>query len=124
MSIDNVERMPGITPDAAPACDLLVLSPIVREEHIALARSLLFVKGHRITERADGLSFTLPASRFDDVARFVSNERRCCSHLGFTIVVPPRSATLELRITGDGVREGLSAIGFRPDSTPVTRERP
>ncbi|MEO8561016.1 MAG: hypothetical protein ABI601_03010 [bacterium] len=75
-----------------------------------------------VTELHDGLAFELPASRFDEVARFVANERRCCAHLSFVIDVPSHGAAIALRITGAGVREGLSAIAAPPDSTPRAKE--
>jgi len=120
MTIDHGEGTRGTASEAVGACDLLVMPPAARAEHIALAKSLLFVEGQVVNELPDGLSFALPSSRLGDVARFVENERRCCAHLGFVIEVPPRGAALELRITGAGVREGLSAIASATTSTPET----
>lgn len=122
MTIDHDDETPCLTSEAAAKCDLLVLPPTARTEHIALAQSLLFVAGQPVTELPDGLSFELPTSRLGEVVRFMENERRCCAHLGFVISVPPRGATLELRITGAGVREGLSAIVFPSDRAPATVE--
>jgi hypothetical protein len=59
----------------------------------------------------DGVAFELPADRLRDVARFIDNERRCCSHLAFTLEVPPRGANLTLRVSGPGAGEELRALG-------------
>lgn len=116
MTTDHVDGSSDRPPDeVAAACDLLVLTPVARAEHIALAKSLLFVPDQAIGELRDGLSFEIPISRLGEVARFVENERRCCAHFRFVIEVPPRGAALELRITGSGVRDGLTAIVFPPD---------
>lgn len=124
MTIDHGEGSPDIAPDeVVAACDLLVLPPAARAEHIALVKSLLFAAGQAVNELLDGMSFELPSSRFGEVARFVQNERRCCAHLSFVIAVPPRGAALELRITGTGVREGLSAIVFPSDPAPLPPQR-
>ena len=48
----------------------------------------------------DGYAFRFPATAFDEVARFVANERKCCPFLRFAIEVPPGGSALWLRLTG------------------------
>jgi hypothetical protein len=114
---DSARRDPVV-----PACDLLSMPAAERAAHIALARSLLFREGQRVTETPDDLTFELPAARFGDVARFVENERRCCAHLRFVIEVQPASAPLLLRIIGPGVRDALQAIVAFPREVPAVRD--
>ena len=57
-----------------------------------------------------GYAFTFPPDAFDDVARFVGNERRCCPFLAFDIELAPSGGPLTLRLTGPaGTRAFLDA---------------
>lgn len=60
--------------------------------------------------RAGGYAFTFSHEAFDDVARFVANERRCCPFLNFTIELAPPDGALTLRLTRpEGTRAFLEA---------------
>jgi hypothetical protein len=63
----------------------------------------------------DGYVFTFAPDAFDDVARFVANERRCCPFLTFDIQVAPANGPLTLQLTGpEGTRAFLVAeMGLR-----------
>lgn len=111
------------TEASSTACNLSALDAATRAEHIALARSLLTAGGARLTDSPHEVAFELPASRYLELARFVENERRCCAHLRFQIEIPPSGAAIELRIVGEGVREGLAAIVSLSSATALTRDR-
>jgi hypothetical protein len=76
-------------------------------------RSRISLFGQRAPEKLDlpnGYSFQFPAEMFDEVAQFVSKERRCCPFLAFEIVMAPADGPLSLRVTGpEGTREFLAA---------------
>ena len=89
-------------------CDLSAIPADERESHIALGTSLLATTV--VWERDDAVRFEVGADRLADVTRFIENERRCCRHLTFTLMVPARGAALILTICGPGVRDELHAF--------------
>lgn len=89
-------------PGAIPAAE--------RPAHFQLIRQLFEKEMLERTEIPGGYSFSFPASSFDSLARFMSNERRCCPFLGFELSVEPADAGLRLSLTGpEGTREFLNA---------------
>lgn len=96
--------------EAPLACDLTVLEPKLRAEHMALAGYLLHEAMAERIELEDGYAFRFPAELFDKLAAFVANERRCCPFLRFELIVEPDGGPLTLRITGRlGAKEVLRA---------------
>jgi hypothetical protein len=98
-------------PDApALVCILDAIPEAERPEHAALVARLF---GERVLEKADlpnGYAFRFPADALDELAQFVSRERRCCPFLAFEIVVTPAESPVSLRLTGpEGTREFLAA---------------
>jgi len=91
------------------SCDLTAIPAADRPGHIALARSLFFGEPPA-RETAEGYEAKIPAERFPDVVRFVENERRCCSHLTFSLEVPPRGESVLLKVIGPGATESLRAL--------------
>jgi hypothetical protein len=90
------------------ACDLSAIPAEQRAAHIALARTLLFADGNA-EPVDDGYRVALSPDRLREVMEFVENERRCCSHLGFSIELAARGGPLTLAITGPGARLELEA---------------
>ena len=78
-----------------------------RTAHFALVERLFCQEVQERQEIPGGYAFRFSAEAFDDVARFVSNERRCCPFLSFTIEVSPENGTLWLRLAGP---EGTRAV--------------
>ena len=91
------------------ACDVSAIPADARAAHFALARTLLREAG-AVREVANGLELQLTPDHLGRVATFLENERRCCSHLTFTLEVPPRGADLTLRVHGPGAREEMLAL--------------
>lgn len=58
----------------------------------------------------DGYAFRFDADAFDDIARFVTNERRCCPFLTFVLEVSPHGGPPWVRLSGPpGTRGFLDA---------------
>jgi len=59
---------------------------------------------------AEGYAFRFEADAFEDVARFVATERRCCPFLTFTLELSPAGGPLWLHLAGPaGARAVLDA---------------
>jgi hypothetical protein len=95
------------TNSVGPACDLSAIAPDQRAAHQALAGELMREALHERLELPDGYAFRFAAERYDDITRFVANERLCCPFFAFTLEVTPEQGPLWLRITG---REGAKAL--------------
>lgn len=109
--------MNALIPTPALACVPSAIPAIERTAHFELARDLFT---NRATERVslpEGYGFRFDSSAFDDVARFVTNERKCCPFLTFEVQVAAQSGSVWLRMTGpDGTREVLDAELNRGDA--------
>ena len=82
------------------ACIPGAIPPIERATHFALVERLFYREREERQEIPGGYAFRFNAEAFDDVARFVGNERLCCPFLTFTIAVLPEKGALWLRLTG------------------------
>ena len=81
-----------------------------RDAHFALLSRLLKDDVRERLGSPDGYAFRFDGDMFDDIARYVSNERKCCPFLDFMIEVAPDAGPLWLRLTGpSGTREFLEA---------------
>jgi hypothetical protein len=101
---------PTATPQTPLACAPGAIPPNERPAHFALARRLFTEAARERRDLPDGLAFRFAADGFEQVARFVANERRCCPFLHFEITVYPADGPVRLRITGPpGTREFLLA---------------
>ena len=66
-----------------------------------------------VDEPAEGYRLALDASDFDDVARWIANERLCCPFLRFTLDVAPAGGALTMTLSGpEGTRAFLDAELF------------
>lgn len=89
------------------ACDSHAIPADERDEHFARIRRL-FGDVHERIDLSDGFAFRFPATAFEDVVRFVENERKCCPFLAFAIELAPGRGPVWLRLTGpEGTREFL-----------------
>ena len=93
------------TPAAIPASE--------RTQHFALARELFGV-GACVEDIPNGYALRLHSSQFEALAKFVSNERKCCVFLRFEITIESGDGPVLLRMTGpqgtrDVLREELGA---------------
>ena len=100
----EVGRIPEIAcvPFAIPAGE--------REAHFALARELFGRRAQEHKDLTDGYAIRFAHDAFESVARFVSNERRCCPFMRFELDIEAGAGPLWLRITGpEGTRDVLQA---------------
>ena len=59
-------------------------------------------------EVPDGYAYRFAAEDFDDLARWIANERRCCPFLHFAAELEPNGGPVWVRLTGPaGTREFL-----------------
>ena len=98
---------------AAPvplACIVGAIPPDERPAHFALLTRLFSEVARERRKVPDGYAFRFDPDAFDDVTRFVANERRCCPFLTFALELVPNAGPLWLRLTGPvGTREFLDA---------------
>ncbi len=80
-----------------------------RADHFARARRLFGEAAEERRAWREGYAFRFAADAFDDVARFVANERKCCPFLDFEIAAES-AGPVWLRLTGPaGTRAFLEA---------------
>jgi hypothetical protein len=100
------------TPNAgAPlACIPSAIPVSERVTHFALARELFTRAARERVDLPTGFVFRFDADALESVARFVTNERKCCPFLDFEIALAAGGGALWLRMTGpEGTREILQA---------------
>jgi len=102
--------VPAIVPPAALTCVPGAIPAEERPGHFALLARLF---SEAVRERQvipGGYAFRFEPEAFDQVARFVANERRCCPFLSFTLELSPDAGPLWLRLSGPaGTRKFLDA---------------
>jgi len=92
------------------ACVPSAIAASERPGHFALGRELLEVRAEERVALPDGYAIRFRAGDFEDVARFVTNERRCCPFLTFELRLEAAPGSLWLRMTGpEGARTVLDA---------------
>jgi hypothetical protein len=98
------------TQNNALYCNMDVFTPDERESHIQ-ATTRLFQSVQSIHEVGNGYEFVFPnhgAESITAFAEFISNERRCCSFLEFTLRIPSNDKSISLLLTGpEGTQEFL-----------------
>lgn len=99
-----------MSPQEPPlACILEAIPEAERSAHVTLASELF---GQRVQERQDmphGYAFRFSPDTLAELARFLTNERRCCPFLSFEIAIASSGGPVWLRITGpEGTREFLA----------------
>jgi hypothetical protein len=106
---------------AAPlACVPGAIPAAERATHFARLRQLFDTETQERVEVADGYSWRFLPDALDEVALFVSWERKCCPFLRFRIDVSPDSGPLWLTLDGPAGTRGFleSELGFAGTSEP------
>lgn len=99
------------TQNNAIFCNMNVFTQIERENHIRTTAQL-FQTVQGIHEVEKGYEFIFPGpSESESIAafaEFISNERRCCPFLEFTLKIAPKDKPISLLLTGpEGTQEFL-----------------
>ncbi|MDQ3698597.1 MAG: hypothetical protein M3373_11335 [Gemmatimonadota bacterium] len=121
-------NMGADSPFAAPsplACVPGAIPAAQRPAHFELLARLFGEHSRERWDIPDGYAFRFEADAFDDVARFVTNERRCCPFLTFTIELSADGGPLWFRLSGPtGTRDFLDAelASQRPGGAPRLRK--
>jgi hypothetical protein len=88
-----------------------VFTPAEREEHVQSTRRL-YQSTQSVHEVESGYEFTFPneSEMIIGLGKFISNERRCCPFLAFTLKISSNNAPISLLLTGpEGTHEFLRA---------------
>lgn len=94
---------------AAPlACVPGAIPAAERAAHFALLRWLFGEELRELAEVENGFRFRFDADSFEEVARFVANERNCCPFLVVRLEVEAAGGPVWLEMSGPRVREGFS----------------
>ena len=89
-------------PDAIPAAE--------RPAHVERLARLFTTAVRERRTLPDGYAYRFDADAFDELARWVANERRCCPFLRFTVELAPGDGPVWVRLTGPtGTRAFLDA---------------
>jgi hypothetical protein len=103
-------KMSGMTAVPDLACMPGAIPAAERQAHFALARDLFHGRAEERSALPNGYAIRFPADALEAVARFVSNERKCCPFMSFELTLAPASESLWLRMTGpEGTRSVLDA---------------
>jgi hypothetical protein len=92
-------------------CNMDVFTPSERENHIQ-STTRLYQSAQDIHEVQNGYGFIFPneTAIITKLGEFISNERRCCPFLEFTLKITSNNAPISLFLTGpEGAQEFLRA---------------
>ena len=93
------------------ACNLTAIDIEHRDTHLITAKHL-FSQVQEIQELPNGYSFRFPndSATFLQTAKFVSNERQCCTFFHFNLELKPENGPFWLHLTGqEGTKQLLEA---------------
>ena len=98
----------SIAPAVPLACVPSAIPHAERAAHFELLAQL-GVRSRAKREFPDGYAYRFDSADFDDLARWVGNERRCCPFLRFAIELEPKGGPIWVRLSGPtGTREFLN----------------
>lgn len=102
--------MSGNTAVVELACLASAIPAAERKAHFALAQTLFGDEAQERIALSDGYAIRFSPDAFEAVARFVTNERKCCPFISFELTMAAESGPLWLRMTGpEGTRGVLDA---------------
>ena len=95
------------TPAIPLACVPGAIPQSERAAHFELL-ARIGARSHDRRELPDGYAYRFDSEDFDDLARWIRNERRCCPFLHFAVELEPDGGPIQVRLTGAaGTREFL-----------------
>ncbi len=93
------------TSEAAPflfSCDLAALSHEQRTAHLALMTRLFGSLVQERRELPDGFAYRFDGEHYEQVATFITTERRCCPFLCFKLELAPHHGPIWLQLSAEG----------------------
>jgi hypothetical protein len=97
--------------DTPALCIPAAIPPAERPAHFALAMRLFLWQAQEHAKLKDGHAFRFPSDSLEAVARFITNERKCCPFIAFEVTLAPAAASFWLRMTGpEGTRQALDTV--------------
>jgi hypothetical protein len=97
--------------DTPLVCNMDVFTPAEREDHMQ-STGQLYQSVQSVHEVENGYEFTFPneSEVIAGLGKFISNERRCCPFLEFTLKISSNNALISLLLRGpEGTQEFLRA---------------
>ena len=99
------------TTPATPPIPLACVPSAIPESERAAHFELLARIGAKSRDKrkvSEGYAYRLDSEDFDDLVRWIANERRCCPFLRFTVDLEPDAGPIWVRLTGPlGTQEFL-----------------
>lgn len=96
--------------DVPLACVPGAIPPDEREAHFARVSRLFTSAVRERRDLPDGQAYRFDAEAFDELARWLTWERRCCPFLHFTLELEPDGGAIWVRLSGpEGTREFVEA---------------
>lgn len=87
-------------PDLALACVPGAIPAAERAAHFRLVHRLFTTAARERRRLPDGYAYRFDAEAFDDLARWITNERLCCPFLAFSIELAPAGGAILVRLAG------------------------
>ena len=107
-------------PGAPLACVPGAIPAAERAAHFARLGRLFTHEVRETRELPEGRAYAFDASAFDELARWIAHERRCCPFLTFALELAPAGGALTLRLTGPaGTHAFLDAELPTPSGAPA-----
>lgn len=92
---------PGTSETSGPlACVPGAIPPAERAAHFTHLTRLFGVAVRERRELPDGYAYRFDADAFDELARWIAHERRCCPLLRFTLELSAEGDPVWVRLTG------------------------
>lgn len=97
------------TQESPLVCNMGMFTAAERESHVqATVRLIQSVQDKQAAENGFRLVFPNESRTITGLAEFISNERRCCPFLEFTLKIAPNDRPISLLLTGPkGTQEFL-----------------
>jgi len=107
-----------MTQSPAFACNMAAIPAVERAQHHALTKRLVSELATFPPAGPNAVSLTVPASAYEEIARFIALERRCCPFLHFSLAIPPGEDAMTLTLSGPpGAAEFIRAELGLPQSS-------
>jgi len=92
------------------ACVAVAIPAAERGAHFQRLTRLFTAAARERRDLPEGYAYRFDADAFDDLTRWIANERHCCPFLTFTVELSPDGGPIRVRLTGpEGTQAFLEA---------------